>query len=232
MMNATSADEIGKLSARLRLVRIPLIGLVAMNSCLLWVVPGGKGRSEVAVEGARPAVPAAATPRVPAKRRPAKRKAVASIADDRDNSRLGEKIEIATPEPEVSDEVDAATDQRAELPADETLAAEPALAPTPPEVVLPRELSLQDDAAPCIILENADPSGTPVGYLVDGEVHWLAPGQHHALPGDGPHQVVFHRGGDFDDAHMVLEPGHYHFRATAEGWTLDPATAATAHGKN
>jgi hypothetical protein len=230
-MNASSADEIAKLSTRLRLVRIPLIALVVMNSCLLWVVPPGKGRDRAAaVEKPEETVAREAPARVERQRPPRIPPVVSAGSHVGEDNHEDEPPSVTALDFMVAD---AAPPRVADAQANESLAAPPVedaldetpSAPAPQEDSPPAEPPLQPLAAQpvCVVLENADASGTPVGYLVDGEERWLNAGQQHELPGAAAREIVFHRGGDFGDAAMVIEPGRYRFRATADGWILEAA---------
>ncbi len=59
-----------------------------------------------------------------------------------------------------------------------------------------------------------------LGYLVDGEVHRLGPGERHELGSAQSRAIEFHRGGDFGDISYKLSAGTYEFRVGNSGWEL------------
>ena len=79
------------------------------------------------------------------------------------------------------------------------------------------------DAKPApLVLMNSRSSGAAIGYLLDGEEFWLAPGERHELERGEFRELVFHRGGEFGVACHELKSGFHRFVATPEGWELTP----------
>lgn len=79
---------------------------------------------------------------------------------------------------------------------------------------------------PKLLVVNPAETGGTVFYLVDGEVHSLAPGETLTLEEGRNHKIEFHRGEGFGDAEVMLSTGIYHFQVDSNGWNLTLADAS------
>jgi len=59
-----------------------------------------------------------------------------------------------------------------------------------------------------------------VHYLLNSQVVSLAPGESRELPGPGPWNLRFHRGGDFGESTVTLYGGNYDFAIGETGWNV------------
>jgi hypothetical protein len=82
----------------------------------------------------------------------------------------------------------------------------------------PVETNPAVDVPQFLVLVN--PSDVEIGYLVNGEVHRLGPGERHEIGSDQNWAIEFHRGGDFGEATYELSAGTYEFRVGDSGWEL------------
>ena len=82
----------------------------------------------------------------------------------------------------------------------------------------PVETTPAVDVPQNLVLVN--PSEVEIGYLVDGEVYGLGPGERHEIGSDQKWAIEFHRGGDFGEATYELSAGTYEFRVGDSGWEL------------
>ena len=83
-------------------------------------------------------------------------------------------------------------------------------------------------AATGLTLVNPVDSKLKVGFAIDGDVSYLAPGETRDLTGDGPWEIAFHRGGDFGDEKQTLAAGRYDFSVSQAGWSLSPGKSPAA----
>jgi hypothetical protein len=70
------------------------------------------------------------------------------------------------------------------------------------------------------LLVLINPSELELGYILNGEVRVLGPGQRHEIEANQTWDVKFHRGGEFGDADYQLSAGAYEFRVGDQGWEL------------
>jgi hypothetical protein len=75
-------------------------------------------------------------------------------------------------------------------------------------------------ADPPLNIHNPAETAATLSFLVNGELCTLGPGEHQEFRGGASWQIDFHRGGNFPDAHRVVDQGRYRFSATSHGWEL------------
>ncbi len=82
----------------------------------------------------------------------------------------------------------------------------------------PDEIEPVISASELVLANSALNRGT-IGFVLDGQVISLQPGQARRFPA-GQRTLQFHRGGQFGAARQVVSYGIYGFEATSEGWKL------------
>ncbi|MCA9216129.1 MAG: hypothetical protein KDB27_23840 [Planctomycetales bacterium] len=86
-----------------------------------------------------------------------------------------------------------------------------------------KDVSLESSQEPlpkAIVIRNGLGSRSAVAFLVGSEVKQLEPGESITINEIAP-VIRFHRGADFGNAKITLQPGEYEFQATARGWFLE-----------
>lgn len=73
---------------------------------------------------------------------------------------------------------------------------------------------------PTLVVVNAYAGKATVQFTLNGKVVALQPGQSIQLATEGPHVVLFHRGGNFGNVRHALTEGRYGFDIGSTGWEL------------
>jgi hypothetical protein len=78
-----------------------------------------------------------------------------------------------------------------------------------------------------LLLRNPAGNRNEIAFLIDGEVHRLAPGKELRLEHGAIRTIRFHRGGNWGESRQSLETGEYEFHLSPQGWELVTAIPAT-----
>jgi hypothetical protein len=237
-MTTDPSPDLAKTAVRLRRLRFPLAAMIIANTCWLVLAPSWKEQSG-ATAVAQTTQPASSPVAASASDGPSQTAVVdagpsstaeviaaVELPDDvesPDKPSSAEAAELSSLAPADCDQGDANSpggDGDADL---QQLASDTA------SELPPKTAALKPAPATLINPQN---SGGPIGFLLDGQEHWLAPGESLALPNEGPHEIVFHRGADFGEARAVVKRGEHRFRPTPAGWRLESDENHAAHPEN
>jgi hypothetical protein len=91
-------------------------------------------------------------------------------------------------------------------------------------------LPVESGAAPApdepqaeLVIINPPTTGGVVRFLLNEIEVSLEPGQGQRIAGQRAHRILFHRGDEFENVELTLEPGVFAFSVTKDGWQLEAA---------